>query len=56
MGLKDFAIIAEVGQGIVLPKKNKNYSVKIIVGGEVLQTKEAVYNSGNYNRWNERFD
>jgi hypothetical protein len=36
MGNKNFAIIAEVGQGIVLPKKNKKYSVKLIVGGKVL--------------------
>jgi hypothetical protein len=34
MGLRNFAIIAEVGQGIVLPKRNKNYSVKLIVGGK----------------------
>jgi len=36
MGVKNFAIIAEVGQGIVLPKKNKKYSVKLIVGGKTL--------------------
>jgi hypothetical protein len=49
-----YSIIAEVGQAICLPKKNKKYTVKIIVGGEVLETKEAKVVDSNYNRWNER--
>ena len=52
---KEYDIIAEVGQAVALPK-NRKYSVKIIVGGHVLQTKEAKVQKKNYNRFNERFE
>ena len=55
MGMKNYAIIAEIGQGIVLPKKKK-YSIKIILGGFVLESNPAMFQQNNYNRFNQRFD
>jgi hypothetical protein len=52
---KEYDVIAEVGQGVALPK-NKKYSVKIIIGGHVFHTKEAKVQKKNYNRFNERFE
>ena len=37
---REYAIIAEVGQAVALPKAKK-YSIKFIVGGKTLETSEA---------------
>ncbi len=52
--IHEFEIMAEIGGGICLPGKKK-YSVKIQINDFVFKTGPAVYQKGNYNRWNERF-
>ena len=52
---KKYEIIAEVGQAVALPK-NKKYTVKLVIGGHVLQTPEPKVQKKNYNRFNHRFD
>ena len=49
----DFEVIAEVGTGISLPAKKK-YSVRIQINDYLIQTKTAIEQKGNYNRWSER--
>ena len=44
-------MIAEIGQAVALPA-NKKYSVKMIVGGHVMQTQPAKVQKKNYNRFN----
>jgi hypothetical protein len=53
---RKFDIIAEIGQAVALPKQ-KEYTVKMIIGGKVFETekpKAKVFT--NYNRFNERFE
>jgi hypothetical protein len=52
---KEYEVIAEIGQAVALPK-HKKYSVKMVIGGHVFETKEARVQKKNYNRFNERFE
>jgi len=48
---KDYDVIAEIGQACALPK-NKKYTIKMIIGGEVFETEAPRYAKKNYNRFN----
>ena len=49
--LREYEIIAEVGQGIALPAA-KNYTVRIKIGDYVLGTEKALFAENTYNKWN----
>lgn len=50
--LKDYKLMAEIGQGIALPAEKK-YRVKMIVGGhEIITDKSKTFHKKNYNRYN----
>ena len=48
-------MVAEIGQGVALPF-NKNFWVKIIVGGEEFKSQQAKVAKKDYNLFNERFE
>lgn len=50
----EFEVIAEVGQGIALPSKEK-YTVMIQIGDLVLKSEKPVVAENTYNRWSFRF-
>ena len=50
---REYSIIAEVGQGICLPDKEK-YWVKIQIAEFEMKSDKAVFQENTYNRWNQR--
>lgn len=54
MQLKEYDIIAEVGQGIALPGEEK-YNVMIQIGDYVMKTEKPLIQEKTYNRWSKRF-
>jgi hypothetical protein len=52
---KEYEIIAEVGQGIVLPDARK-YNVMIKIGDFALKTEKPQVADKTFNRWNHRFE
>jgi hypothetical protein len=52
---RSYEVICEIGQAVALPKQKK-YTIKIVIGGFVLRTKEPKVQKKNYNRFNERFE
>lgn len=52
--MKEFEIIAEVGQGLALPDAGK-YKVMIKIGELELKTEDPKIQQGHYNRWSHRF-
>ena len=53
---KEYAFIAEIGQGVALPEKKK-YTVQLTIGGETFETNDPkIHSKTNYCRWDERFD
>lgn len=51
----EYEVIAQVGQGVALPSES-NYTVKIMIADNELQTDKPQSKEGNYCRWNHRFE
>jgi hypothetical protein len=51
-----FDIIAEVCQGIALPKEKEKYNVMIKVADYQVKTEKPLLVEGTYNRWTCRFN
>jgi hypothetical protein len=53
---REYAFIAEIGQGIALPDKKK-YTIQMTIGGETFTTDEPkIATKTNYCRWDHRFE
>lgn len=50
---RPYKIVAEIGQGVALPE-HKKYTVKLLLGGVTIQTKDPKVREASYCRYNER--
>lgn len=55
MELKEYEMIAEVGQGLYLPSEDE-YTVRIQIGDLMFNSEKPQYRERNYNRWNYRWE